>query len=174
MPSKQTVAARVVRVLAWIQIAVPLGAVVVLLPGSLFLLLLGGIIVVAPPVALGVIGLGIAKGLRRGHRELAAVALSTLQAGAYILLALHSITWDADTQGGANFFLLVRIVFWLAAAANVSVLVILAAPAREPTTERVEATEQIPDLKPSLWPWLVAAAVILALIALGIPVAGRG
>lgn len=163
-----------VRVFAWIQILIPTAVTVFTIPASLIIIVMGGIILVAPPIACGLVGLGIAKGLRHGHRERAAVALSVLQAFAYMFLALHSVSWDPTTQGEANFFLLARIVFWVAVAVNFSVPFILVAPTRAPVAEPGETPSTIPDLKPALWPWLVAAAIILALIVLGTPVAMEG
>lgn len=166
-PSKYSAAATLLRVLSWTQIAVPVGAVIVTIPASLVMLMFGGVIVVAPPVALGVVGLGLAKGLRAGHRAMATAVLSVVHIGAYAALALHSRTWDAQTQGGENFFLLAQIVFWLAAGLHVILIGTLVAPARARTPRTHGAPADL-QLKPALWPWLLAGALILGSIALGI------
>ena len=166
------IAARVLRVLSWAQIAIPVAAIVVTLPGSLYVLLLGGVIIVAPPIALAVIGLGIARGLVTGRRIAAAVVLTIVQTGAYAALAFHSRTWDPSTRGEANFFLLMQIVFWMASIANLSVPFVLAV--RTPSRKEGPVPVENVDLTPPLWPWIVAAIVIMSLIVLGIWVPGEG
>ncbi len=171
MAWKYGAGARLLRVMSWVQIAVPIAAVVATIPGSLFLLLFGGVIIVAPPIALGVVGLGIAKGLRTGHRATAAVVLALLQAGAYVALALHNQTWDLRTQGEANFFLLAQVIFWIAAGLNVLLIAILISPATPSAGDR-HPVGDIPDLRPALWPWVLGAVLVLATIVLGIAVPG--
>ncbi len=168
--AKYVRAASVVRFVGWAEIAVALAAVVVTLPGSLVLLLFGGIIIVAPPIALGIVGLGLAKGLRLGHRAVAASVWAFVQASAYVALALHSRTWDARTIGGENFFLLCQIVFWIAATLNLSIPIILATRSRSAPTP---SDDVLLELKPSMRPWLVGAGLVLASIVLGIAVAAE-
>jgi hypothetical protein len=174
IPTKYESAAKLVRLLAWVQIAVPLSLVIMTIhEGSLIFLLFGGIIFVAPPVALGIVGLGIAKGLRAGTRAVAAVIWSLVHLAAYVALGLHSRTWDASdpAQGRLIFFL--RITFWLAVVGHIAVPVVLR-PRRAKAKAAAEQGPPFPEIKPPLWPWLVGAAVVLALIALGIPQAGTG
>ena len=164
-------ATKLVRFLAWTQVAVPLAAVIVTIPASLVFLLFGGIIIVAPPIALGLVGLGIAKSLRAGTRAAAAVIWSLVLAGAYVALALHSRTWDPRTPGEADFFVVAQIVFWLAALGHLAVPVVLGS---RPTKAETEAVDPYPELRPALWPWLVGAVAVLASIALGIAQIGEG
>lgn len=166
--------ARVVGFLAWAEVVVPLTFVVVTIPaGSLVFLLFGGIIVIAPPIALGVVGLGIAKGLRVGARAGAAVVWSLVHVGAYGALAVHSLTWDVD-QGQEYLIPVTRVVLWLVAAAHLAVPFVIASGASSapPAPPGRGQGPAYPEVKPSLWPWLVGAVLILAAIALGIPVAG--
>lgn len=167
--------APLVRFLAWAEIAVPLSFVVVTIPASLVLLMFGGIIVVAPPVALGIVGLGIAKGLRAGTRAVAAVIWSLVHLGAYVALGIHSWTWDASDPANRGLFLFLRIAFWLAAIGHFAVPIVLRPRrANVETPMKAEHGAPYPALSPPLWPWLVGAAVVLALIALGVPQIGTG
>lgn len=172
IPWNYTASARVLRAFAWTQIAVPAIATIVTIPASLVLIMFGGIIIVAPPIALGVVGLGISKGLRHGHRRVAAAVLALVHAGAYAGLALHSRTWDPRSLGEANFYLLAQVVFWVAVIVNVGLLFMLAAPAR--VRRETPEPDAVLDLAPPLWPWLLAGALVLALIALGIAVPMTG
>ncbi len=169
--AKYGTAANVVRFLSWAQIVLPIAFVLVTLPGSLYLLAFGAP-VIGLPIASGIFGLGISKALPWRHRVMAAFIWSFVHFAAFTALALHSQTWDASTPGDEKFFLLLRVVFWFAAAANLSVPIILALPSRPSATMPQDFDLYSPS-KPSWWPWLVAAVLILAFSALGIAVALR-
>ena len=164
-------ASKVLRVLGRAQILIPIGAVLVTLPGSLYILVFGGIIIIAPPIALGVISLGLARSLAVGQRVAATALWAGLLVCLYVALALHSTTWDPSSPGDARLYVLCGIVFWIAAAGYLSILVLLGLPTKTPA-EAVVDIDLYPALRPKIWPWLVAAILILATILLGLPVAG--
>jgi hypothetical protein len=163
-------AAKLVRFLAWVEILLPLAFVVVTIPASLYLLIFGGIILVAPPVALGILGLGIAKGLRARTRAAAAAVWSLVHVAALGALAIHSTTWTVD-RGQEYLIAAVRITLWLGAAGHLIVPFVLAySPTSiDPGLDDRKHGPAYPEVRPRLWPWVVGAALVLAAIALGIP-----
>lgn len=170
MPPAVIAAARVLRALAWIALAVPAGLLVYTFPLGFALLLFGGALIVAPPIALGIVGLRLAKSLESGRRRGAALAFGTVQGLALLALSLHATTWDPRDAGEATFYRLAWYLFALAGAASLSVPVLLtwgAGPA-----ERWRPAEGAPRVR--LWPWLTAAAfVLLVALSTGWTVSGE-
>lgn len=161
-------AAKVVRFLSWALIVGPIAFVLLTLPGSVYLLAFTAP-VVGIPIGSGILGLGISKALPRRRRVTAVLIWSFVHLAVFTALALHSQTWDASTPGDEKLFLLLRVVFWFVAAGNLAVLIVLALPSRA-SAEVPQDVDLYPEVKRSLWPWLAAAALIVAFSALGIAV----
>lgn len=168
---KYGTAGKVLGFLSWAQIALPIAFVLFTLPGSLYLVAFAAPII-GLPIGLGILGVGISKALPLRHRVMPAFIWSFVHLAAFTGLALHSQTWDPSAPGDEKFFLVLRVVFWFAVALNLSILIILALPSR-PSAKMPQDFDLYPGIKPPLWPWLAAAAVILALSAIGIAAAVR-
>ena len=157
------------RFLAWLEIAVPTIFLVVTFPGGFIFLLFGGIIIVAPLYALGILGLRLGRSLRHGRRKVASSVLAIVQGLASIAIAVHSSTWDADTGRGRLFFVLVGGVCAVGGTASLAIPPLLAS-ARLHSKEKKPQPREPGDLElePPLWPWVVGALLVLALVVLGI------
>jgi hypothetical protein len=150
-------AARVARAIAFLEIAVPVVFIVATIPGSLYFLLLGGLIVVAPLVAFGIVGLAFARSIERGHRFFGASLFELIQAAIFAGLALHSVTWDPTDRFSEVAFPIVTIALWCGVVGSISVPLLLVVTSPQPRYPG--------DERPALFPWLILSLLFLVLVA---------
>lgn len=161
VPPPLVAAARLLRGLAWVCALVPAGLLVYTFPIGLVLILFGGSILVAPPVAFSIVGFRLSKSLRRGHRAVAALVFAGVQGCALFALSFHSTTWEPKTPGEGTFFWITTFATFLGGAASAGAALLIAAGVND---LRAPVDELEPG--PRLWPWLVAAGGALLLMVL--------
>lgn len=150
-------AAGLLRAIAWVLVLAPIGDVVI---GRDVVLLVFAAPVVLGPIALGVYELGLARSLRAGHRRVASGVVASLQGVA--LLALAAVTTTADFGEAEAFYRLFCVATLLLGALSLGVaLLVLWGDGPGPRTRRKDL-----GMRPALWPWIVAAVVLL-LLSLG-------
>lgn len=160
VPPEILAAARILRWLGWLCLLVPAAALVYTFPVGFFLLLLGGALVVAPPVTFGLVGLRLARALRHGHYALGALVFAGLQGGLLLLLAGVSTSWDATSPGEGTFYWIVTFTTFLAGAASLGAAALIAASAG-----RIRIPQHAVPPPPAVGPWVFGGVVLLGIAA---------
>lgn len=166
VPEEVLVAARILRGLAWLCLLVPAAALAYTFPFGFLVLLFGGLFLVGPPLAFGLVGLRLAKALRRGHYAVGALAFAGLQGGLLVALALVSTTWDPMSPGEGTFFWIVTFATFLAGAASLGAAALIAARAG-----RIRIPEHSAPPPPAIGPWVFGGVLLLGIALLTTAVA---